>query len=136
MLRWLILIDRGFNHKYYLIYWVHIILVFRELFSLIFWIGNDSNEDTPVPISNTEVKLINGENSVKAKIASCQFFFLFLNYRNIVFFIWLTMLLLYVRFMLDDNMKRFCLICLVLPSAPLCKPAMSLPLDVGTISLC
>ena len=44
------------------------------------WIGNNSNEDTPVPISNTEVKLINGENSVKAKITSCQFFFCILNY--------------------------------------------------------
>ena len=37
--------------------------VFRELF-LMYFIGDDSKEDTPVPISNTEVKLFNGENSV------------------------------------------------------------------------
>ena len=41
------------------------------------FIGDDSKEDTPVPIPNTVVKLFNGENSVKAKIASCQFFFAF-----------------------------------------------------------
>ena len=28
------------------------------------FIGDDSKEDTPVPISNTEVKLFYGENSV------------------------------------------------------------------------
>ena len=28
------------------------------------FIGDDSNEDTPVPIPNTEVKLIYGEDSV------------------------------------------------------------------------
>ena len=28
------------------------------------FIGDDSKEDTPVPISNTEVKLFNGDNSV------------------------------------------------------------------------
>ena len=39
------------------------------------FIGGDSKEDTPVPIPNTAVKLFYGENSVKAKIASCQFFF-------------------------------------------------------------
>ena len=31
------------------------------------FIGDDSKEDTPVPISNTEVKLFNGENSVKLR---------------------------------------------------------------------
>ena len=41
------------------------------------FIGDDSKEDTPVPIPNTVVKLFNGENSVKAKIASCQFFFVY-----------------------------------------------------------
>ena len=40
-----------------------------------FSIGDDSKEDTPVPISNTEVKLYYGEDSCKAKIASCLFFF-------------------------------------------------------------
>ena len=42
-----------------------------------YFIGDDSKEDTPVPIPNTEVKLFYGEDSVKAKIASCQFFFVF-----------------------------------------------------------
>ena len=31
------------------------------------FIGDDSKEDTPVPIPNTEVKLFNGENSVKLR---------------------------------------------------------------------
>ena len=34
--------------------------------------GDDSQWVTPVPISNTEVKPLNAENSVKAKIGRCQ----------------------------------------------------------------
>ena len=74
MLSWPVLIDRGFNPINYSRFdrYTHY-HVFRELFSQIL-IGDDSKEDTPVPIPNTEVKLFYGENSLIAKIASCQFF--------------------------------------------------------------
>ena len=61
MLSWLILIERGFNHKLFFSDEIDHIIMFSENDSV--WIGNDSNEDTPVPISNTEVKLINAEDS-------------------------------------------------------------------------
>ena len=50
--------------------------MFSENNFSIYSIGDNSKEDTPVPIPNTEVKLFYGENSVLAKIASCQFFFI------------------------------------------------------------
>ena len=34
--------------------------------------GGDSQWETPVPISNTEVKPLNADDSVKAKIGSCR----------------------------------------------------------------
>ena len=49
--------------------------VSENYFSNKYFIGDDSKEDTPVPIPNTEVKLFYGEDSFKATIASCQFFF-------------------------------------------------------------
>ena len=47
--------------------------------------GDNDEDDTPVPIPNTVVKLFNGENSVKAKIASCQSFFMSYFTHNSVF---------------------------------------------------
>ena len=39
--------------------------------------SNDSKEDTPVPIPNTEVKLINAENSVSEDRTLPRIFFIY-----------------------------------------------------------
>ena len=63
MLSWLVLIDRGFNPINYFDLMRDTLSCFQRIISLYF-IGNDSKEDTPVPISNTEVKLFYAEDSV------------------------------------------------------------------------
>lgn len=40
------------------------------------WPGDDSAVDTPVPISNTEVKHCYGDGTRKGRVASCQVFYL------------------------------------------------------------
>ena len=45
----------------------HIILVFRELLKIDKFLGEDSEEDTPVPIPNTAVKLFSADDSDKRK---------------------------------------------------------------------
>ena len=65
MLSWLVLIDRGFNPINYFSLIDYTLSCFQRIIS--HFIGDDSNEDTPVPIPNTEVKLIYGEDSQKRK---------------------------------------------------------------------
>ena len=57
---------------------------FQRIISLYF-IGNDSKEDTPVPISNTEVKLFNGEDSVSENSKLPIFFVFFELYLGFFF---------------------------------------------------
>ena len=64
---------------------------FQRIISLYF-IGNDSKEDTPVPIPNTEVKLFNAEDSVSENRKLLIFFCVFLLF--IIHFI-------YVNFIFD-----------------------------------
>ncbi len=42
------------------------------------WPGGDSAVDTPVPISNTEVKHCIGDGTRKGRVASCQVFYFLL----------------------------------------------------------
>ncbi len=61
----------------------HNILVFRELFSLNNFLGNNREEGTPVPIPNTEVKLFIADDSVcenrtLPRIFFCYFLIYFL----------------------------------------------------------
>ena len=78
MLSWLVLIDRGFNPSYLLLWDIHIIMFSENYFS-IYFIGDDSKVDTPVPIPNTEVKHFNGEDSVSENSKLPMFFYL-INY--------------------------------------------------------
>ena len=95
MLSWLVLIDRGFNPIYFLIWGKPHYLSFQRIISLnkiyVYKIGDDSKVDTPVPIPNTEVKHFNGENSVSEDSKLPIFFvlkrtlspFLFCIYNNL-----------------------------------------------------
>ena len=56
----------------------HNILVFRELFSLNNFLGNNREEGTPVPIPNTEVKLFIADDSVCENRTLPRIFFVLL----------------------------------------------------------
>ena len=49
------------------------------------FIGDDSKEDTPVPISNTEVKLFNGEDSVSENSKLPIFFLFIFEYYKVIY---------------------------------------------------
>ena len=53
------------------------------------FIGDDSKEDTPVPIPNTEVKLFYGEDSVSENSKLPIFFVYFYIHIKCIFFIYL-----------------------------------------------
>ena len=61
MLSWPVLIDRGFNHN--LINLMNTISKFSENYFSIYFLGNNSEWGTPVPIPNTEVKPLNADDS-------------------------------------------------------------------------
>lgn len=77
MLSWLILIDRGFNpinYLYFILFDKYIILVFRELFIILF-LSDDSESGTPGPIPNPEVKPFSADDSVSENRALLRNFF-------------------------------------------------------------
>ena len=69
-LSWLVLIDREFNPINLI---KTVLSCFQRIISL-YLIGDDSEVDTPVPISNTEVKHFNGEDSVSENSKLPTFF--------------------------------------------------------------
>ena len=63
--------------------------MFSENYFSIYFIGDDSKEDTPVPIPNTEVKHFNGEDSVSEN-SKLPIFFLHLNQlKKLIFYIYI-----------------------------------------------
>ena len=57
--------------------------MFSENYFSIYFIGDDSKVDTPVPIPNTEVKHFNGEDSVSENSKLPIFFYLIIYWYNI-----------------------------------------------------
>ena len=78
----------------------YIILVLKELFhiNLVKFLGDNSEEGTPVPIPNTEVKLFSADNSVcKDRTPPRYFFYLNLNTSKEVFFLFTYKNVKYVK---------------------------------------